>query len=76
MKASKFLLHRDLAGFEASKRDEKLVNPLATLGFTNTAQNVVSVGRPGTGKTHLTKAIGVCVIAVMANGYGTTQRLI
>ncbi|MFM2427784.1 MAG: hypothetical protein RL707_1611 [Pseudomonadota bacterium] len=65
MKAAKFPLHRDLVGFdfEASKVDKRLVLQLATLDFTDTAQNMVLIGGPGTGKTHLATAIGVCAIA-------------
>ena len=61
MKAAKFPLHRDLAGFdfEGTKVDKKLVNQLSTLDFTDTAQNAVFIGGPGTGKTHLATAIGV-----------------
>ena len=64
MKAAKFPLHRDLAGFdfEGIKVDKKLVNQLSTLDFTETAQNVVLIGGPGTGKTHLATAIGVAGI--------------
>lgn len=49
MKAAKFPLHRDLAGFdfEASKVDQKLVSQLGTLDFTETAQNAVLIGGPG-----------------------------
>jgi DNA replication protein DnaC len=36
---------------------------LATLAFTDTAQNVVLIGGPGTGKTHLATAMGVAGIA-------------
>ena len=65
MKAAKFPLHRDLAGFdfEASKVDQKLVKQLSTLEFTDSAQNAVLIGGPGTGKTHLATAIGVAGIA-------------
>ena len=65
MKAAKFPLHRDLAGFdfEGAKVDEKLVRQLGTLEFTDTAQNAVLIGGPGTGKTHLATAIGVSGIA-------------
>ena len=64
MKAAKFPLHRDLAGFdfEGAKVDEKLVRQLGTLEFTDTAQNAVLIGGPGTGKTHLATAIGVAGI--------------
>ena len=65
MKAAKFPLHRYLAGFdfEDVKVDKKLVNQLSTLDFTDTAQNVVLIGGPGTGKTHLATASGVAGIA-------------
>ena len=58
-------MHRDLAGFdfEGAKVDEKLVRQLGTLEFTDTAQNAVLIGGPGTGKTHLATAIGVSGIA-------------
>ena len=65
MKAAKFPLHRDLAGFdfEGAKVDQKLVKQLSTMDFTETAQNAVLIGGPGTGKTHLATAIGVAGIA-------------
>jgi DNA replication protein DnaC len=65
MCAAKFPLHRDLAGFDfvSSKVDQALVRQLATLSFADTAQNVVLIGGPGTGKTHLATAIAVSGIA-------------
>ena len=50
-------MHRDLAGFdfEGSPADRKLIHTRAELALTE----VVRVGAPGTGKTHLTTAIGV-----------------
>jgi DNA replication protein DnaC len=42
---------------------ERLVRQLATLAFTDTAQNAVLIGGPGTGKTHLATAIAVNGIA-------------
>ena len=61
MQVAKFPVHRDMAGFdfEVSPVDRKLVSTLVTTGFTDDAHNVVLVGGPGTGKTHLATAIGV-----------------
>jgi DNA replication protein DnaC len=61
MNAAKFPVHRDLAGFDfaSSKVDQPLVKQLATLSFTESAQNAVFIGGPGTGKTHLATAIAV-----------------
>jgi len=66
MSAAKFPIHRDLAGFDfgLSKIDQNLVRQLATLSFTDTAQNAVLIGGPGTGKTHLATAIAVSGIAM------------
>ena len=64
MSSAKFPVHRDLAGFdfEASPVDRKLVLQLAETTFTEAAHNVVLVGGPGTGKSHLATAIGVAGI--------------
>lgn len=61
MSSAKFPIHRDLLGFDfgQSKVDQQLVNNLATMTFTDAAQNLVLVGGTGTGKTHLATALGV-----------------
>ena len=64
MHAAKFPVHRDLAGFDfsQSKVDDSLIHRLATMEFTDAAQNAVLVGGTGTGKTHLATALGVAGI--------------
>src|SRR3546814_12438962 len=58
---AKLPMHRDLAGFDfsASSADARLVKDLSSLEFTDIAQNVVFIGGPGTGKTHLATALAV-----------------
>lgn len=61
MRAARFPIHRDLAGFDFTQArvDETLIRRLHTAEFLDTAQNVVFIGGPGTGKTHLATALGV-----------------
>lgn len=58
---AKFPIHRHLADFDfsQSKVDQKLIEQLATLAFTEAAQNVVLIGGTGTGKSHLATALAV-----------------
>lgn len=64
MKVARFPAYRDLAGFQftESQVDEVLVRALHRCEFIEDAQNVVFVGGPGTGKTHLATAVAVQAI--------------
>ena len=64
MKAARFPAYRDLAGFDFTQSwvDEALIRSLHRCEFLEDAQNVVFVGGPGTGKTHLATAIAVQAI--------------
>ncbi len=57
--AAKFPLYRDLASFEFAESpvNEQQIRQLYSGEFTSEPRNVVLVGAPGTGKTHLGIAI-------------------
>ncbi len=61
MSAARFPQHRDLVGFDFNQAhvDEGLVRALHSGQFIDAAHNVVFIGGPGTGKTHLATAIAV-----------------
>ena len=68
MRAARFPAHRDLTGFafDQANVDEALIRELHTLKFVDSAHNVVLVGGPGTGKTHLATSLGI--EAIRAHG--------
>ncbi len=61
LKAARFPTYKDLAGFNfvASEINEALVRQLHRCEFMDGAYNVVLIGGPGTGKTHVATALGV-----------------
>ena len=64
MKAARFPSYKDLSGFNfaASELNEALVRQLHRCEFMDTAENVVLIGGPGTGKSHVATALGVQAI--------------
>jgi DNA replication protein DnaC len=64
LKVARFPAYRDLAGFHfaSSEINEALVRQLHRCEFIDAADNVVLVGGPGTGKTHVATAFGVQAI--------------
>lgn len=64
MKTARFPAYRDLYGFDFTEStvDATLVKGLHRCEFVQDCQNIVLVGGPGTGKTHLATAIGVQAI--------------
>jgi hypothetical protein len=63
MKAARFPAYKDLSGFDftSSEINEATVRQLHRCEYMDGAQNVVLIGGPGTGKTHMT-ALGVQAI--------------
>lgn len=61
LKAARFPTYKDLTGFDfaSSQLNEALVRQLHAGAFMDSADNVVLVGGPGTGKTHVATALGV-----------------
>ncbi|SDD91153.1 DNA replication protein DnaC [Sphingomonas sp. YR710] len=64
LKIARFPAYRDLAGFDfaSSEINEALVRQLHRCEFADVADNIVLVGGPGTGKTHIATALGVQAI--------------
>ncbi len=61
IKSARFPAYKDLAGFDfaVSEINEALVRQLHRGEFMDGAHNIVLIGGPGTGKTHVPTALGV-----------------
>ena len=64
MKAARFPAYKDLSAFDfaASEMREALVRQLHRCEFMDAAENVVLIGGPGTGKSHVATALGIQAI--------------
>jgi DNA replication protein DnaC len=64
MKAARFPAYKDISGFDfgASEVREALVRQLHRCEFMDAAENVVLIGGPGTGKSHVATALGIQAI--------------
>ena len=61
IKAARFPAYKDLATFDfaSSEANEAMIRQLHRAEFIDGAHNVVLIGGPGTGKTHIATALGV-----------------
>ena len=61
IKAARFPAYKDLGGFDfaTSEINEAMVHQLYRGAFIEGADNVVLIGGPGTGKTHIATALGI-----------------
>ena len=64
LKIARVPVYRDLAGFDftSSEVNEALVRQLHRCDFIDIADNIVLVGGPGTGKSHVATALGIQAI--------------
>lgn len=59
---AKFPVHKTIEDFDFSFQpsiDKKVINDALTCNFVKERKNIVFIGNPGTGKTHLSIAIGI-----------------
>jgi len=76
-KLANFPFHKTLADFDFTFQpavDERLIRELAGLGFVERHENVIFLGPPGVGKTHLAVALGMEAIRRRVAVYFTTAH--
>ena len=59
---AKLLAHKNIEDFDFSFQpsiDKRLINDCLTCNFINEKRNIVFIGNPGTGKSHLSISIGI-----------------
>jgi DNA replication protein DnaC len=65
MQQARFPFHKTLDEFDFAFQpsvNERQIRDLATLRFVANAENLLVLGPPGVGKTHLAVALGICAI--------------
>jgi len=75
LKFARFPYQKRLADFDFAAQpsiDPRLIDELATGRFTSEGRNIVLLGPPGVGKTHLAIALGVAVAERGQRAYFTT----
>ena len=77
MRLARFPFLRTLGDFDFSFQpsiDERQVKELATLGFVESATNILMLGPPGVGKTHLAVALGIEAVKRRISTYFVTAQ--
>ena len=74
LKLARFPAYRDLAGFDFahSEVNEAMVRQLHRCEFLENAQNVVLIGGPGTGKTHIATTLEYRPSRTTTEGFGSS----
>lgn len=80
MKTAGFPYHKTLADFDFDFQqsiDKRQIKELSSMAFAHSGTNIILLGPPGVGKTHLAVALGIEAIRKRVNTYFVTlQKLI